>query len=132
MWPTWSTSSTTNPDFTRIEYDSWNGWLQRYNDTETWRTSWTWSPNTNTRYHIVITWDWTWYTAYLNWNIMTKTKSWTVWTSWKEILIWNNLSNSQVNWLLWSLSNIIIEKVIWWPQKITSYLKKMKSLYWIS
>lgn len=110
-------------NYTNIQYESWNGGLQWYNNNETWRTIWSWAPSSDTWYHIAITWDWSNYTAYLNGTAMTKTKQWTIasWNTW--FVLWWNSSVNSTNFV-GAFDELIIENKVWTASEISNYLSK--------
>jgi len=121
-------------NYTNIQYEKHSGttWLQWYNNNEAWRTTWSWSPVVYTWYNIIITWDGTSYNAYVNWVQLTKTLAGIVSTGWDDFIIWNNVQYAEHNWMLWSLSNVILENKIWTAEEVSVYFNQTKSLYWIS
>jgi hypothetical protein len=58
MWGyAWSSTAGSETDYANIQYESWQWGLQFYNYNAQ-RTSWSWTPATNTWYCIGITWWW--------------------------------------------------------------------------
>lgn len=127
LWWYTSTGVTT----TNIQYESWQWWLQWYNLNESWRTTWSWTPSANTWYNIIITWDWTAYTAYLNWVSMTKTRQWNISQWWISLCIWNNDKSYDGYWMQGSLDNVIIENRVRTSAQVQLYFNQTKSNYWL-
>ena len=92
------------------------------------------SLNTNTRYNIIVTYNYSTKAKniYLNWsNNWSTTSAWQIdfWTV--DVYIWSNedWSASVVNWLM---SNLIIENKEWSSTEVSNYYNSTKTLYWIS
>lgn len=131
----WWIGSGWNWDYMNIQYESWNWWLQVYNNA---RTSWTWTPTTWTWCNMVIVWWWTAndLKAYLNWVEMTKTNNsydYVVSSAISIGICCNNGYQGIFGEILpWLMDSFIVESVAWTWTDATNYYNQTKWDYWIS
>lgn len=111
-----------------------NGALHCYNytSTEHWFTSSAWTVQTNKRYCLVYTYDWTTMKVYLNNALLWQSPApWSYpYTStwWWRLLLWRIYTGSQ--WFDWNISKFALQDIWRTQSEASDFYNKTKSKYW--